>query len=386
MTKLTYIAIILCWCVHYSFAQVGIGTTAPSTSAILDVTSSTQGLLTPRMTEAQRDAIVSPAEGLFIYNLDAKCFQYYKGSAWSGCLGETQNKLDCNSVSANGNYIHRKPLNNSHTITLDVLVNEIGPYNISTNSANGYSFSASGTFASLGVNTITLIGSGTSRSLRTNTFTITFAETGQTCNIDIQTTFRPSCKAYFDDGFVANGSYMLDSDGSGGNPAFECWCDQTVAGGGWTLVFSHFSPDGYWANATEANEHNVDKWSSSKYSILSKIDELKSQGYYEFLLYYPRLNKRNHWRQTADPRSRGGYPAGSGVPGYQGISLEMTDSSFGGLELSGPHAYLDGSIDGAGSFHYAVGSFGPDPGASDPAVGLAVGVNEFTYYVQLYTR
>lgn len=53
-----------------SFAQVGVGTTSPDASAELDVTSTTKGFLPPRMTEAQIDAIVSPAEGLIVYCLD----------------------------------------------------------------------------------------------------------------------------------------------------------------------------------------------------------------------------------------------------------------------------------------------------------------------------
>jgi hypothetical protein len=41
-----------------TFAQVGIGTTTPDNSAMLDVSSTDKGLLIPRMTKAQRDAIV----------------------------------------------------------------------------------------------------------------------------------------------------------------------------------------------------------------------------------------------------------------------------------------------------------------------------------------
>ena len=62
--------------------EVGIGTTAPDLSAKLDVTSTTQGFLPPRMTIAQRDAIVSPATGLTIYNSSINAFQVYNGTAW----------------------------------------------------------------------------------------------------------------------------------------------------------------------------------------------------------------------------------------------------------------------------------------------------------------
>lgn len=53
---------------------------SPHPSAILDVQSTTQGFLPPRMTSAQRDAIANPEEGLHIYNTDLKCPQYNRGT------------------------------------------------------------------------------------------------------------------------------------------------------------------------------------------------------------------------------------------------------------------------------------------------------------------
>ncbi len=61
---------------------VGIGTTSPNASALLDVTSTTQGLLPPRMTTTQRNAISSPAAGLMIYNTTTNKLNFYNGSAW----------------------------------------------------------------------------------------------------------------------------------------------------------------------------------------------------------------------------------------------------------------------------------------------------------------
>ncbi len=52
---------------HYS--QVGIGTITPDASSILDVSSNSKGLLMPRLSTEQRDAILLPASGLMIYNL-----------------------------------------------------------------------------------------------------------------------------------------------------------------------------------------------------------------------------------------------------------------------------------------------------------------------------
>lgn len=66
----------------FSFAQLGIGTTSPNASAIIDVTSSTQGFLPPRMTTVQRTSITSPAQGLTIYNTDLKCLEVFNGVRW----------------------------------------------------------------------------------------------------------------------------------------------------------------------------------------------------------------------------------------------------------------------------------------------------------------
>lgn len=64
-------------------AQTGLGTVNPSSSALLDVYSTNKGVLTPRMTTTQRNAITNPALGLFLYNLDIKCFEYFDGTHWN---------------------------------------------------------------------------------------------------------------------------------------------------------------------------------------------------------------------------------------------------------------------------------------------------------------
>lgn len=66
---------------YAAVAQVGIGTTTPDSSSILDITSTTQGILTPRMTTAQRLAISSPAQGLLVYDTDEQSYYFYD-SQW----------------------------------------------------------------------------------------------------------------------------------------------------------------------------------------------------------------------------------------------------------------------------------------------------------------
>jgi len=63
-------------------AQVGIGTATPAASAQLDVSSTTKGLLPPRMTSTQRDAIASPAMGLVIFNTTTNGLEFKSSTGW----------------------------------------------------------------------------------------------------------------------------------------------------------------------------------------------------------------------------------------------------------------------------------------------------------------
>ena len=73
------------------FAQIGINNENPDASAALDITSTTGGVLIPRMTETQRDAISPAATGLMIYQTDGTAgFYYYNGSSWEGYYSKNE--------------------------------------------------------------------------------------------------------------------------------------------------------------------------------------------------------------------------------------------------------------------------------------------------------
>jgi len=61
--------------------------TLPDASAVLDVKSTTKGLLPPRMTETQRDAVSSPANGLIIFNTTAAALEIHSGGVWASAGG-----------------------------------------------------------------------------------------------------------------------------------------------------------------------------------------------------------------------------------------------------------------------------------------------------------
>ena len=109
----------------FSFAQVGIGTITPDASSALEVASTTQGFLAPRMTTAERDAIANPAKGLIIYNLDEDCLQFNLGTTSSpnwACFGSPSSFLtnNCDANGFEGAYSHVVAFDASNDFTVTV--------------------------------------------------------------------------------------------------------------------------------------------------------------------------------------------------------------------------------------------------------------------------
>lgn len=89
-----------------AFAQnnVGIGTTTPNASSVLEMQSTTQGVLVPRMTTAQRLAIATPANGLLVYDTNFDCFFYYVAatSTWQNMCTSTSSTGPTGATGATG--------------------------------------------------------------------------------------------------------------------------------------------------------------------------------------------------------------------------------------------------------------------------------------------
>ena len=71
------------------FAQdnMGIGTSTPDPSAVLDLVATDKGFLVPRVTTTQRTAIASPATGLMVYDTNDNQFWYFDGTQWVQAIG-----------------------------------------------------------------------------------------------------------------------------------------------------------------------------------------------------------------------------------------------------------------------------------------------------------
>jgi hypothetical protein len=101
-----------------TYAQQGIGTTNPNASSILDVTSTSKGVLVPRMTNTQMSNISNPVAGLQVYNTTFNNIYTYNGSAWI-----SEKKYTCNMVKRGdtvtfGNLMVRLPVSGNSSAQL----------------------------------------------------------------------------------------------------------------------------------------------------------------------------------------------------------------------------------------------------------------------------
>jgi hypothetical protein len=80
--------------------NTGIGTASPHPSAVLDI-SGTNGLLIPRMTTPQRNAIGSPAKGLLVFDSTLGTPVFFNGTFWTEMVNTGNNPWQ-----KNGNHIY----------------------------------------------------------------------------------------------------------------------------------------------------------------------------------------------------------------------------------------------------------------------------------------
>jgi len=130
--------------------KLGVGTASPHVSAVVDISSTTGGLLLPRMTTAQRDAISSPANGLQIYNTTTNQIQYYNGSSWQslGVAGSGVQQVNTGTGLTGG------PITSMGTISLANTSVTPGSYGSATQIST-FSVDAQGRLTAAGQVTVT---------------------------------------------------------------------------------------------------------------------------------------------------------------------------------------------------------------------------------------
>jgi hypothetical protein len=153
-------------------SAVGMGTNIPDQSSVLELNSTNQGFLLPRLTTNQRDGIQKPAVGLTIYNKETNCIESFTGEEWIGNCGTPKAKIDIlncdNDVVISGSFKEGQSTGNT-SLFIRLNVEKKGVYNINVapKPDNGYYYNLSGTFSSTGPVEFTVAGVGSPKAERT---------------------------------------------------------------------------------------------------------------------------------------------------------------------------------------------------------------------------
>ena len=108
-----------------AFSQVGIGTTSPHSSSILDLTASDKAMLLPRV--ANTAAIPSPVNGMMIYDISSNCIKSYENGAWTSCLSSAPATasvvVDCDTNAFEGSYTNGIAMTASNKFSVTITNN-----------------------------------------------------------------------------------------------------------------------------------------------------------------------------------------------------------------------------------------------------------------------
>lgn len=116
-----------------ALSQIGIGTTNPNSSAALDIQSTTKGVLIPRLTTVQRNAIPTPATGLLVFDNTTNSFWFKNAVDWVELTDTANNIWKKNGANAyvptgnigigTSNPSYKVDVSGTGRVTLDMFVN-----------------------------------------------------------------------------------------------------------------------------------------------------------------------------------------------------------------------------------------------------------------------
>ncbi len=273
------VSCLLIFVAHILTPNRSLGQSEPS--ALMDLQSTDQGFLLPRMTTEQRDAIVSPANGLMVFNTTVNCLDINLGTAefpfWNSiiCRGTTGSLL-CGQAVAAGTLAESQPVS-SLQVNVPYLDGSGGAYpaqHIISDGVSGLSATlGQGTFAS-GAGVLSYEVSGTPADTGTAVFALDIG--GQNCLVSLPVASRPlgTCGAYVAPGvwkeFQCHNLAAADLSADPFTPSWEIlggywqWGRKGPESGSWldtnTQNFAH-GPTG--PGAGQGNEAAIAAWSQS---------------------------------------------------------------------------------------------------------------------------
>ena len=171
--------------------QVVVGGTIPDPSALLDVQSSSQGVLLPRLTTTERDAIISPATSLVIFNTTTNCLEMNLGTPASAdwvrvnCRSGVVSMLDCGGAMVTGSLITGTSAsgvsaNVSYTGGNGAVYDA---QSVASTGVTGLTATLSAGNLASGAGTLTYSITGTPAGVGSASFALSMG--GQSCNLDV---------------------------------------------------------------------------------------------------------------------------------------------------------------------------------------------------------
>ncbi|MEY3368553.1 MAG: hypothetical protein RI973_1708 [Bacteroidota bacterium] len=321
-------------------------------SALFEVQSTSQGLLLPRMNQAQRNDIVNPATGLMIFNTTSGCLEINMGSpstpGWArlAALGEVST-LDCASAIIIGSLVSGKPASG-----VTVIVPYTGgtggsylPQSIASTGVAGLTITLNaGSFAS-GTGSLSYSVSGTPSGWGTAAFILTAGS--QSCTLEVNVA-APVCRAKVNQTDYKNFMcYNLGAVNTAGDPLETDW---KINGGYWQWGRKGPDPSLWLSTNTEnfahgptspgqANEGSISGWDLTAAPNNSWSDTTKTandpcpSGY--------RLPSKAEWEGVANNNTLIAFGT------WSNSSVNYTSGRFLGPDLMLPFCGLRGYINGA---------------------------------------
>jgi hypothetical protein len=198
------------------FAATGIQTVVLTASGTPSAAGTVTFPVVAGSSTCSKDLTVNSGSSAGVYTLVGN------GSACSGAF------------SVQGTYTQGTALTAANTVTVQVNVTTVGSYSLTTNTANGVSFSASGTFSVTGLQTVVMAGTGTPVASGSIAYTVTGAST--TCTFNL--TVVAAVVDYFPR--ITNDNWSYEIDDVATDSLLDWVIPQTISAGAGPSTFNDF--------------------------------------------------------------------------------------------------------------------------------------------------